>query len=122
MAGLIDTEKSLLKAESLTVSALCRRRLPVVLVSPELSTFSRSCVHLSYLGGGTRRVALSSTPFIASGFRCCPQVRNKMSENLKEASTYIEQGQVRVGPNVVTDPAFLVRKAFVCIREEGPFP
>jgi U3 small nucleolar ribonucleoprotein protein IMP3 len=66
LAGLIDTEKSLLKAEALTVSALCRRRLPVIMV------------------------------------------RSKMSENLKEATTFIEQGQIRVGPNVVTDPAFLV--------------
>jgi len=68
LAGLIDSEKSLLKAESLTVSALCRRRLPVVMV------------------------------------------RAKMSENLKEATTFIEQGQIRVGPNVVTDPAFLVTR------------
>jgi U3 small nucleolar ribonucleoprotein protein IMP3 len=69
VAGLIDSEKSLLKAEQLTVSALCRRRLPVILV------------------------------------------RSKMSENLKEATTYIEQGQVRVGPNVVTDPAFMVTRS-----------
>ena len=68
LAGLIDTEKSLLKAQSITVSAFCRRRLPVVMV------------------------------------------RLKMSENLKEATTFVEQGQIRVGPNVVTDPAFLVTR------------
>jgi U3 small nucleolar ribonucleoprotein protein IMP3 len=68
LAGLIDTEKSLLKAQSLTVSAFCRRRLPVVMV------------------------------------------RLKMSENLKEATTFVEQGQIRMGPNVVTDPAFLVTR------------
>lgn len=34
--------------------------------------------------------------------------QSKMSENLKEAVTFIEQGQVRVGPEIVTDPAFLV--------------
>lgn len=28
-----------------------------------------------------------------------------MSETLKEAATYIEQGHVRVGPHAVTDPA-----------------
>jgi U3 small nucleolar ribonucleoprotein protein IMP3 len=39
-------------------------------------------------------------------------VRLKMSENLKEATTFIEQGHVRVGPNVVTDPAFMVTKTF----------
>ena len=35
-------------------------------------------------------------------------VRMKMSQTVKEAITYIEHGHVRVGPNVVTDPAFLV--------------
>ncbi|GMI63043.1 hypothetical protein ScalyP_jg5549 [Parmales sp. scaly parma] len=38
-------------------------------------------------------------------------VRMKMSETLKEAVTFIEQGQVRVGPDVVTDPAFLVSRS-----------
>lgn len=37
-------------------------------------------------------------------------VRLKMSENLKEATTFIEQGHIRVGPNVVSDPAFLVTR------------
>ncbi|XP_062227015.1 uncharacterized protein LOC133925174 [Phragmites australis] len=34
----------------------------------------------------------------------------KMAEHHKEAVTYIEQGHVRVGPEVVTDPAFLVTR------------
>jgi len=68
LSGLIDAEKSLLKAEQLTVSAICRRRLPVVMV------------------------------------------RLKMAEHLKEATTFIETGQIRVGPNVVSDPAFLVTR------------
>ncbi|XP_026323737.1 U3 small nucleolar ribonucleoprotein protein IMP3 [Hyposmocoma kahamanoa] len=38
-------------------------------------------------------------------------IRNKMSENLKEATKFIEQGHVRVGPEVVKDPAFLVTRA-----------
>eukprot|EP00892_Ulva_mutabilis_P011852 jgi/Ulvmu1/9039/UM005_0131.1 len=37
-------------------------------------------------------------------------VRSKMSENLREACTFIEQGHVRVGPDTVTDPAFLVTR------------
>lgn len=64
--GVINTEQSLQKAEDLTVSALCRRRLPVIMV------------------------------------------RLKMAENIKTAVTWVEQGQVRVGPHVVTDPSFLV--------------
>mmetsp|Transcript_2266 Transcript_2266/g.3255 ORF Transcript_2266/g.3255 Transcript_2266/m.3255 type:complete len:186 (+) Transcript_2266:33-590(+) len=38
-------------------------------------------------------------------------VRLKMSENLKEAVTFIEQGHVRVGTSTVTDPAFLVTRS-----------
>lgn len=67
--GLIDTQKSLIKAEQISVSAMCRRRLPVVMV------------------------------------------RLKMAENIRTAVTFVEQGQVRVGPHVVTDPAFLVGRA-----------
>ncbi|CAN6277233.1 unnamed protein product [Urochloa humidicola] len=36
--------------------------------------------------------------------------RIRMAEHLKEAVTYIQQGHVRVGPDVVTDPAFLVTR------------
>ncbi|KAL4422927.1 hypothetical protein ABPG75_009124 [Micractinium tetrahymenae] len=38
-------------------------------------------------------------------------VRLKMSETLREACTFIEQGHVRVGPDTVTDPAFLVTRS-----------
>lgn len=37
-------------------------------------------------------------------------VRSKMCETVKEAATFVEQGHVRVGPNTVTDPAFLVTR------------
>ena len=37
-------------------------------------------------------------------------VRLRMSETLKEAVALIEQGQVRVGPETVRDPAFLVTR------------
>jgi U3 small nucleolar ribonucleoprotein protein IMP3 len=38
-------------------------------------------------------------------------VRLKMAETVKLAVTLIEQGHIRVGPNVVTDPSFLVSRA-----------
>lgn len=37
-------------------------------------------------------------------------VRNKMSQNIKMATQLIEQGHVRVGAEVVKDPAFLVTR------------
>lgn len=39
-------------------------------------------------------------------------VRLKMAETLKEAITFIQHGHVRVGPEVVTDPAFHVTRSF----------
>lgn len=38
-------------------------------------------------------------------------VRLKMSQTVREAVTFIEQGHVRVGPETVTDPAFLVTRS-----------
>lgn len=67
--GILTTTKSLQKAEEITASSICRRRLPIVMV------------------------------------------RMKMAQTPKLAVTFIEQGQVRVGPNVVTDPAFLVSRS-----------
>ena len=67
--GLVDSESSLAKAEKVTVSCFCRRRLPVVLV------------------------------------------RLKMAPSVKEASRFVEDGDVRVGPRVVRDPAFLVTRS-----------
>ena len=37
-------------------------------------------------------------------------VRTKMSETIREAATFVEQGHVRVGPQTVTEPAFLVTR------------
>lgn len=37
-------------------------------------------------------------------------VRNKMAPNLKTAVTFVEQGHVRVGPQVVNDPATLITR------------
>lgn len=37
-------------------------------------------------------------------------VRSKMAENLKSATQLIEQGHVRVGTDIVKDPAFLVTR------------
>lgn len=34
----------------------------------------------------------------------------RMAQNLKTAITFIEQGHVRVGPEIITDPAFLITR------------
>ncbi len=37
-------------------------------------------------------------------------VKSHMSENIRVASQFVEQGHVRVGPELVLDPAFLVNR------------
>lgn len=37
-------------------------------------------------------------------------VRLHMSESVSQAVKYVEQGHVRVGPDTITDPAFLVTR------------
>ena len=66
--GILSSTKSLKKAEEISESSLCRRRLPIIMV------------------------------------------RMKMAQSPKMAITFIEQGQVRVGPNVITDSAFCVSR------------
>lgn len=39
-------------------------------------------------------------------------VRLKMAETMREAVTFIEQGHIRVGPETITDPAYLVTRSF----------
>lgn len=66
--ALVPSTKGLQVADKVTVAALCRRRLPVVMF------------------------------------------RNKMAETMRQAVTYVEQGHVRVGPDTVNDPAFMVTR------------
>lgn len=66
--GILTAKKSLAECEKITVSAICRRRLAVIVM------------------------------------------KLKMAETLKAAVTFIEQGHIRVGPNTVDDPAFLVTR------------
>jgi U3 small nucleolar ribonucleoprotein protein IMP3 len=67
--GLLPSASSALPASGLSVSALARRRLPIMLV------------------------------------------RMKYAQTLKDAIQYVEHGHIRVGPEVVTDPAFIVTRS-----------
>lgn len=63
----------------------------------------------------TKRSLAAAEAVPASAFcrRRLPVVmaRLKMAETLREATAFVEQGHVRVGPEVVTDPAFLVTRS-----------
>ncbi|EJD00832.1 uncharacterized protein FOMMEDRAFT_110205 [Fomitiporia mediterranea MF3/22] len=67
--GVLNSSSKLSDVEkSLTVSAFCRRRLPVVMV------------------------------------------RLRMCESVSAAVKFVEQGHVRVGPDTIIDPAFIVTR------------
>ncbi|CAI4053468.1 hypothetical protein SUVZ_15G3040 [Saccharomyces uvarum] len=67
--GVLTTKSKISDLENkITVSAVCRRRLPVIM-------------H-----------------------------RMKMAETIQDAVKFIEQGHVRVGPNLINDPAYLVTR------------
>ncbi|KAK0082120.1 hypothetical protein PV325_011038 [Microctonus aethiopoides] len=58
---------------------------------------------------------LSLTQKVTAGCFCrrrlpVVMVRNKMSQTIKMATQFIEQGHVRVGTEVVKDPAFLINR------------
>ncbi|KAA8495454.1 U3 small nucleolar ribonucleoprotein IMP3 [Porphyridium purpureum] len=67
-AGFIAAKNGLDQVSKMTVSAICRRRLPVMLV------------------------------------------RLNFAETLNLAVRFIEQGHIRIGPKVITDPAILVTR------------
>jgi len=86
--GVSNDQLTLETAAKTSASHFCRRRLPVIMVK-------RECyfqVSLELLI--TKRLPLTV----------------RMSEHLKAATDLIEHGHVRVGPEMVKDPAFLVSR------------
>uniref|UniRef100_A0A183BDB0 U3 small nucleolar ribonucleoprotein protein IMP3 n=1 Tax=Echinostoma caproni TaxID=27848 RepID=A0A183BDB0_9TREM len=63
----------------------------------------------------TKRSLLLASKVNASAFcrRRLPVIlmRSHMAETMKAAVTFVEQGHVRVGPDIIRDPAFLVPRA-----------
>ncbi|CAF4355210.1 unnamed protein product, partial [Adineta steineri] len=40
----------------------------------------------------------------------CIMTRNHMAQHLPAAAKFVEQGHIRIGPDIVSDPAFLVTR------------
>jgi U3 small nucleolar ribonucleoprotein protein IMP3 len=87
--GVLNTSAKLSDVENkLTVAAFCRRRLAVFMCMSKMSeTVSAVCYC-------PHRPAF----YFISYFSRCKAVK------------FIEQGHVRVGPDTITDPAFLVTR------------
>ena len=41
--------------------------------------------------------------------------RNRMAQHLQAAVKFIEQGHIRIGPDIVNDPAFLVTRSILSL-------
>ena len=85
--GVLNAQAKLSDVDNkLTVAAFCRRRLAVIMcmsrMAESVTTVSKLC---------STRVLL-------------------MTLHDNQAVKFIEQGHVRVGPNTVTDPAYLVTR------------
>jgi U3 small nucleolar ribonucleoprotein protein IMP3 len=65
-------------------------------------------------GGGKGKLSEVENKVTVSAFarRRLPVVMQRlgMSEHIQSATKFIEQGQIRVGVEVITDPAFLVTR------------
>nr|XP_043607612.1 U3 small nucleolar ribonucleoprotein protein IMP3-like [Erigeron canadensis] len=62
---------------------------------------------LAKLAGGEKRISVS---WFCRRRLATVLVKLKYCERLKQAVTFIEKGHVRVGPETITDPAYLVTR------------
>ncbi|NWQ81148.1 IMP3 protein, partial [Columbina picui] len=106
------------KALARTVRALARRLRDL---GPASAAFRARCAtalleKLYELGLLSDRRSLAACESLSAAAFCrrrlpCLLVKLRMAQNLRHAVTFVEQGHVRVGPEVVTDPALLVPRA-----------
>ena len=100
LRGCVVSHLSLSLASALVPWCLSRR-LPVIMVRSAAPLASRA--ERARGGACLQRRGGSPSPRPS-------QVRLKMAQTVKEAVKLVEQGHIRVGPEVVTDPAFLVTR------------
>lgn len=106
------------KALARDVRALARRLRDL---GPASAAFRARCAaalleKLHGLGLVNSRQSLAVCESLSAAAFCrrrlpCLLVKLRMAQNLRHAVTFVEQGHVRVGPEVVTDPALLVPRA-----------
>ncbi|XP_062429216.1 U3 small nucleolar ribonucleoprotein protein IMP3 [Rhea pennata] len=106
------------RALSRAVRALARRLRDL---GPASGAFRSRCaaallekLHAMGLLSSRRSLALCERLSAAAFCRRrlpCLLLKLRMAQNLRDAVAFVEQGHVRVGPEVVTDPALLVTRA-----------
>lgn len=111
--GVLNSQAKLSDVDNkLTVAAFCRRRLAVIMVMAKMAetvsavrdhlrfSFPVLLAHALSLIFAVLLFFLSRLLFFFSFFSCSPS----------QAVKFVEQGHVRVGPDTVTDPAYLVTR------------
>ena len=89
--GVLNTTAKLSDIENkLTVAAFCRRRLGVVVCRLKMA-----------------ETVSAVSPF-CHPYRFLPPDSHPPSRPTDQAVAFVEQGHIRVGPDVITDPAYLV--------------
>ncbi|NXX92037.1 IMP3 protein, partial [Centropus bengalensis] len=108
----------LYKALARSIRALARRLRDL---GPKSAAFRARCTSrllekLHGLGLLRDTRSLAACEAISASAFCrrrlpCLLLKLRMAQNLRHAVSFVEQGHVRVGPEVVTDPALLVPRA-----------
>lgn len=99
--GLIHDKSDLEAASKVSASCFCRRRLPVVMVKSEFLHFLFYFFFSFYVHFFYGVHVFSLLYFVQ---------KDKLSENIKNATDLVESGHVRVGTEMVKDCAFLVSR------------
>ncbi|CAI5468821.1 unnamed protein product [Closterium sp. Yama58-4] len=109
--GVIPTQKSLNLCDKLSVSSFCRRRLAVVMVRLKMAEHMREAVAFVQQVGKLCLFGCAGVCRCGHSRLAVAMVRLKMAEHMREAVAFVQQGHVRIGPEAVRDPAFLVTRA-----------
>ena len=103
--GVITTKKSLVQLEKLSTASFCRRRLSVVLVRLKMSeTMKEACQFIEQVISGA---PCQNLPHVHEQEPQVSRCRRVVPQQLD----WLLQGHIRVGPETVTDPAFLVTRS-----------
>eukprot|EP01052_Picozoa_sp_SAG31_P031364 SAG31_NODE_3315_length_4425_cov_6.309755_2_plen_222_part_00 len=105
--GLIPTKKGLSVCDKLSASAFCRRRLPVVMVRLKFAETLREAVTFVEQGEPKPTETNRKQVFLPYPNTTAHSI-NRIASKRRLCRT---SGHIRVGPDVVTDPAFVVTRS-----------
>lgn len=107
--GVLNTTAKLSEIENkLTVAAFCRRRLGVVMRRLNMAESVSAVSAKDFLVDPAK-----AADYVLVESHCLEKLRAAVLSSIiphSQAVKFIEHGHVRVGPDTITDPAFLVTR------------